>query len=62
MADALTNAPVPTTQPAAEDKPKKSLLGLSFLDNLSDMPLLRQMGLLIGLAASVALGFAVVLW
>lgn len=33
MAEALTNAPVPTTKPEAEDKPKKSLLGLSFLDN-----------------------------
>lgn len=52
---------VPATAETAE-APKKPLLGLSFLENLSDMPLLRQVGLLIGLAASVAIGFAVVLW
>jgi len=58
MADALTNAPVPL----ASDTPKKPLLGLSFLENLSEMSMLRQIGLLVGLAASVAIGFAVVLW
>ncbi|BFN29070.1 flagellar M-ring protein [Pseudomonas sp. SCT] len=58
MAEALSNVPVPTT---AEDA-KKPLLGLSFLENLSDMSMLRQVGLLVGLAASVAIGFAVVLW
>ncbi|EZH79034.1 flagellar M-ring protein FliF [Ectopseudomonas composti] len=42
--------------------PKKPLLGLSFLENLSEMSVLRQLGLLVGLAASVAIGFAVVLW
>ncbi|MGI2879146.1 hypothetical protein ACRTEE_23250, partial [Vibrio alginolyticus] len=41
---------------------KKPLLGLSFLENLSEMSMLRQIGLLVGLAASVAMGFAVVLW
>lgn len=41
---------------------KKPLFGLSFLDNLSQMTMLRQVGLLVGLAASVAIGFAVVLW
>ncbi|MFC3609041.1 flagellar basal-body MS-ring/collar protein FliF [Stutzerimonas tarimensis] len=61
MADAATpNVPVPTT--ANSNEPKKPLLGLSFLENLSDMPMLRQIGLLVGLAASVAIGFAVVLW
>ncbi|OCX96117.1 MAG: flagellar M-ring protein FliF [Pseudomonas sp. CO183] len=58
MAEALSNVPVPAT---AEDA-KKPLLGLSFLENLSDMSMLRQVGLLVGLAASVAIGFAVVLW
>ncbi|MGH8465200.1 MAG: flagellar basal-body MS-ring/collar protein FliF, partial [Pseudomonas sp.] len=33
-----------------------------FLENISQMPMLRQVGLLVGLAASVAIGFAVVLW
>ena len=41
---------------------KSPLLGLSFLQNLSQMTMLRQVGLLVGLAASVAIGFAVVLW
>jgi flagellar M-ring protein FliF len=41
---------------------KRSMPGLGFLDNLSEMPILRQVGLMVGLAASVALGFAVVLW
>jgi flagellar M-ring protein FliF len=58
MAEALSNVPVPATTENA----KKPLLGLSFLENLSDMSMLRQVGLLVGLAASVAIGFAVVLW
>nr|WP_246164609.1 flagellar basal-body MS-ring/collar protein FliF [Halopseudomonas laoshanensis] len=37
-------------------------MGLNVLDNLSQLPMLRQFALLIGLAASVAIGFAVVLW
>ncbi|WOD13161.1 flagellar basal-body MS-ring/collar protein FliF [Pseudomonas sp. NyZ704] len=37
-------------------------MGLNVLDNLSQLPILRQFALLIGLAASVAIGFAVVLW
>jgi len=41
---------------------KPPLFGLSFLENLSEMPMLRQVGLMVGLAASVAIGFAVVLW
>lgn len=41
---------------------KGPLFGLSFLDNLAEMTMLRQVGLMVGLAASVAIGFAVVLW
>jgi flagellar M-ring protein FliF len=41
---------------------KPPLFGMAFLDNLSEMPMLRQVGLMVGLAASVAIGFAVVLW
>ena len=44
------------------DAPKKPLLGLAFLENLADMPVLRQVGLLVGLAASIAVGFGMVLW
>jgi flagellar M-ring protein FliF len=47
---------------AGNQEPKKPLFGLTFLENLSDMSMLRQIGLLVGLAASVAVGFAVVLW
>ena len=59
MAEAVA-ANVPATTAGGE--PKKPLLGLTFLENLSDMSMLRQIGLLVGLAASVAIGFAVVLW
>ncbi|EPJ86248.1 MAG: flagellar basal-body MS-ring/collar protein FliF [Pseudomonas sp.] len=50
--------------PAKADAPagKSPVFGLAFLDNLSEMPMLRQVGLMVGLAASVAIGFAVVLW
>ncbi|MEQ8861302.1 MAG: flagellar basal-body MS-ring/collar protein FliF [Pseudomonadales bacterium] len=37
-------------------------LDLSFLVGFGSLPMVRQIGLMIGLAASVALGFAVVLW
>lgn len=59
MAEAVA-ANVPATTGA--DEPKKPLFGLTFLENLSEMSMLRQIGLLVGLAASVAIGFAVVLW
>ena len=59
MAEAVVaNVPVK----AESGEPKKPLLGLSFLENLAEMSVLRQLGLLVGLAASVAIGFAVVLW
>ena len=59
MAEAAV-ANVPAKADAAQAK--GPLLGLSFLENLADMSVLRQLGLLVGLAASVAIGFAVVLW
>ncbi|MBP8184344.1 MAG: flagellar M-ring protein FliF [Pseudomonas sp.] len=58
MATALDT--LPATTGAAQATPP--LFGLAFLENLAGMSMLRQVGLLIGLAASVALGFAVVLW
>ena len=57
--DSASNAPATRNQP---DGPRKPLMGLTFLDNLAQLPMLRQFGLLVGLAASVAIGFAVVLW
>ncbi|MDX5373837.1 MAG: flagellar M-ring protein FliF [Pseudomonadaceae bacterium] len=59
MAEAVA-ANVPATTGAEEAR--KPLFGLAFLENLSEMSMLRQIGLLVGLAASVAIGFAVVLW
>ncbi|MCY1516062.1 Flagellar M-ring protein [compost metagenome] len=62
MAEAAV-AKVPAKADASTDPgEKKPLFGLSFLENLSQMTMLRQVGLLVGLAASVAIGFAVVLW
>ncbi|NWB91806.1 flagellar basal-body MS-ring/collar protein FliF [Pseudomonas agarici] len=59
MAEAVAdNVPVKTG--STDGKPP--LFGLSFLENLSEMTVLRQVGLMVGLAASVAIGFAVVLW
>ncbi|SDU14280.1 flagellar basal-body MS-ring/collar protein FliF [Halopseudomonas salegens] len=56
-------ANTPATRPEADASPgRKPLMGLTFLDNLASLPMLKQFGLLIGLAASVAIGFAVVLW
>lgn len=60
MADALS-ANMPATTGASGGS-KKPLFGLTFLENLSEMTMLRQVGLMVGLAASVAIGFAVVLW
>src|SRR5476651_2008353 len=59
MAEAVANN-VPAKASPIDGKPP--LFGLSFLENLSEMTMLRQVGLLVGLAASVAIGFAVVLW
>ena len=59
MADALPDNVPANTGPAGGKPP---LFGLSFLDNLAEMTMLRQVGLMVGLAASVAIGFAVVLW
>lgn len=58
MAETLADSvPAKTGAPAG-----KPLFGLAFLENLSEMTMLRQVGLMVGLAASVAIGFAVVLW
>ena len=59
MAEAVADN-VPAKATPIDGKPP--LFGLSFLENLSEMTMLRQVGLLVGLAASVAIGFAVVLW
>jgi flagellar M-ring protein FliF len=59
MAEAVVDNAPPK---AARQTAKPPLFGLSFLENISQMTMLRQIGLLVGLAASVAIGFAVVLW
>ncbi|CAD5202244.1 flagellar basal-body MS-ring/collar protein FliF [Pseudomonas sp. FEN] len=59
MAEVLADN-VPAKSSPADGKPP--LFGLSFLENISEMTMLRQVGLMVGLAASVAIGFAVVLW
>lgn len=59
MAEAVVeNAPAKSGAPDS----KPPFLNMAFLENISQMPMLRQVGLLVGLAASVAIGFAVVLW
>ena len=47
---------------AIEAKPVRSSFGGAFFDGLEGLGILRQMGLMIGLAASVAMGFAIILW
>lgn len=46
----------------AKLKTKPSNPIMSALDGLGELPWLRQVGLMVGLAASVAIGFGVVLW
>tara|TARA_R110001592_G_scaffold4318_7_gene24282 strand:+ start:10929 stop:12653 length:1725 start_codon:yes stop_codon:yes gene_type:complete len=59
----MDSANTPATRPqASSGNEGKPFLGMSSLDNLAQLPMLRQFGLLVGLAASVAIGFAVVLW
>ncbi len=61
--DTANTANTPATRPGpALGSERKPFMGLNVLDNLSQLPMLRQFALLIGLAASVAIGFAVVLW
>lgn len=60
MVDATHNVPSQVEQPDKTGRP--AMAGLAFMDNLIHMPALRQVALMIGLAASVAIGFAVVLW
>lgn len=58
MASTTDNA-VADNIPARSEKPR---LGGDFAEGFSNLNLLRQAGLMVGLAASVAIGFAVVLW
>lgn len=59
MADAAV-ATVPAKTDAGAEK--ASMPWMRVLENLSEMSIVRQLGLLIGVAASVAIGFAAVLW
>lgn len=47
---------------AQENTAKKPFIKSDFLQGLAELDLARQLGLMIGLAASIAMGFAVVLW
>ena len=58
MASTTDNADA-NNMPARSEKPR---LGGDFAEGFSNLNLLRQAGLMVGLAASVAIGFAVVLW
>jgi len=49
------------SRPAARSGAAGRGLDMSFLVGFGSLPIVRQVGLMIGLAASVALGFAVVL-
>lgn len=42
--------------------PAKRKLSSSFMDGLEGLGILRQIGLMLGLSASVAMGFAIILW
>ena len=46
----------------AEAKDKNASTGFAILDGMSNLSVLKQVGLMVGLAASIALGFWVVLW
>ena len=46
----------------AEAKEKNASTGFAILDGMSNLGVLKQVGLMVGLAASIALGFWVVLW
>lgn len=48
--------------PNSEKSPAQSRFGGDFLEGLSNLNLLRQIGLMVTLAASVAIGFAIVMW
>jgi flagellar M-ring protein FliF len=50
------------TESESENVPAKPKLGGDFLEGLSNLNLLRQIGLMVTLAASVAIGFAIVMW
>jgi len=51
-----------TAAPESENLPARPKIGGDFLEGLSSLNLLRQVGLMITLAASVAIGFAIVMW
>lgn len=58
---ATTDAPIETMVPATSNAPTSSGGG-DYLSGFGQLDLFRQLGLMVGLMASVAIGFAVVLW
>ncbi|MCR9278824.1 MAG: flagellar basal-body MS-ring/collar protein FliF [Pseudomonadaceae bacterium] len=65
MAEAAENLPAVNAGPGgtpASAQPGGAVQGSAFLSGASSMPLMKQFGLMVALAASVAAGVAVVLW
>ena len=58
----MAELPVESTGPMAASALGEPLPGASFLRGFSALPVIRQVGLMLALAASVAVGFSVVLW
>ncbi|CBL46750.1 Flagellar basal-body M-ring protein [gamma proteobacterium HdN1] len=54
--------PVDSSDKTSEKTVKSNNPIMAALDGLGNLPWLRQVGLMVGLAASVAIGFGVVLW
>lgn len=59
---ATTDAPVETIESSASRSIPTPTGGGDFLSGFGQLDLFRQIGLMVGLMASVAIGFAVVLW
>ncbi len=59
---ATTDAPIETMVPATSNERSAPAGGGDYLSGFGQLDLFRQLGLMVGLMASVAIGFAVVLW
>lgn len=63
VADTSTAAPSQSAEPQVTTDPSNNRGGFSgVMDGFNNLDMLRQLGLLAGFAASIAIGFAIVLW
>lgn len=63
VADTSTTAPSQTAEPQVTSDPSKGRGGFTgVMDGFNNLDMMRQLGLLAGFAASIAIGFAIVLW